>query len=152
MYSKYIKDFIDMMISNFDEDGSVILPDVFSKIKSSDAVYELVSSNLAKKLKLYRQDTVVGHKRIIYAIDIADKTREPVRHYFIDFFMKYLGFERDNIIFVNRSNFFKNQAGVWSTKFSAEEPYGLENSMRRMFEDKQHGLGKQFLSIAICES
>ena len=149
MYSKYIKDFIDMMISNFDEDGSVILPDVFSKIKSSDAVYELVSSNLAKKLKLYRQDTVVGHKRIIYAIDIADKTREPVRHYFIDFFMKYLGFER---AWISKYKTIKNQAGVWSTKFSAEEPYGLENSMRRMFEDKQHGLGKQFLSIAICES
>ena len=67
------------MISNFDEDGSVILPDVFSKIKSSDAVFELVSSNLARKLKLYRQDTVVGHKSLIYAIDITDRTREPVR-------------------------------------------------------------------------
>ncbi len=50
--SKFIKDFITLINSNFEENGSVILPDVFSKVKSQDAAFELVSSNLSRKIKL----------------------------------------------------------------------------------------------------
>ena len=32
--SKYVKDFINLITSNFDESGSVILPDVFSRVVS----------------------------------------------------------------------------------------------------------------------
>ncbi len=45
---------------NFEESGSVILPDLFAKVVSSDAIFETVSVSLAKKLKLNRQDTLVG--------------------------------------------------------------------------------------------
>ena len=77
--SKYIKDFINLIISNFDESGSVVLPDALSRVMSSDAPFESVSSNLARKIKLNRQDTVVGHKRLFYAIDLTDNTRQAVR-------------------------------------------------------------------------
>jgi hypothetical protein len=35
--SKYIKDFINLISTNFDENGAVVLPDVFSRVVSSDA-------------------------------------------------------------------------------------------------------------------
>jgi hypothetical protein len=35
--SKYIKDFINLITSNFNEKGAVLLPDVFSRVVSSDA-------------------------------------------------------------------------------------------------------------------
>ena len=50
--SKYVKDFINLITSNFDDSGSVVLPDALSKVLSSDAPFESVSSNLARKLKL----------------------------------------------------------------------------------------------------
>ena len=77
--SKYVKNFINLIIKNFDESGSVILPDALSRVMSSDAPFESVSSNLARKIKLNRQDTVVGHKRLFYAIDLTDNTRQAVR-------------------------------------------------------------------------
>lgn len=71
--SKYIKDLLNLFTCNFDvQTGSVLLPDVFSKVMSSDAVFETVSSNLARKLKLLRQDTVIGAKRLIYTIYMND--------------------------------------------------------------------------------
>jgi hypothetical protein len=51
------------MTFNFDESGSVVLPDLFAKVVSSDAIFECTNINLAKKLKLFRQDTVVGKKK-----------------------------------------------------------------------------------------
>ncbi len=50
--SKYINDLKYLFSSNFDVNGFIILPDVFSKVLSSDATFETVSSNLSRKLKL----------------------------------------------------------------------------------------------------
>ena len=110
--SKYIKDFINMITSNFDESGSVVLPDVFAKVVSTDAPFECVSSNLARKVKLFRQDTVVGPKRLIYAIDSADNTKDSLRELTKDFFKDELGFEESEIHFVDRTNFYYDQDGV----------------------------------------
>jgi hypothetical protein len=38
------------MTLNFDESGSVVLPDLFAKVVSSDAIFESTSINLARKL------------------------------------------------------------------------------------------------------
>jgi hypothetical protein len=119
--SKFIKDFINLITSNFDESGSVVLPDLFARVVSSDAIFECVSSNLARKVKLCRQDTVVGPKRLIYAIDSADNTRDSTRAKTKDFFKNELGFEDSEIHFVERSKFYKDQAGIWQAKFSDEE-------------------------------
>ena len=109
-----------MYLTNFDaEKGSILLPDVYFKILSPDTEFELVSCISAKKLVLLREDNVVGHKRMVYAIDIADKTREPTRTATIDFFKTYLGFTDDEIMFVNRDEFEKID-GIWHPKFSAE--------------------------------
>ena len=111
---------INLYLKNFDpEKGSILLPDVYSKVLSPDTEFELVSCISAKKLVLLREDNVVGHKRMVYAIDIADKTREPTRTATFDFFKTYLGFTDDEIMFVNRDEFEKID-GIWHPKFSAE--------------------------------
>jgi hypothetical protein len=38
------------MTSNFDGSGSFVLPDLFAKVVSSDAIFESTYLNLAKKL------------------------------------------------------------------------------------------------------
>lgn len=96
------------------------MPDVFSKVLSSDAKFETVSSNLAKKLKLFRKDTVVGHKRMIYAIDVSDETRKLTRKVTTDFFKSHLGFLDSEIIFVNRKEFGKDEYGNRATRFTAD--------------------------------
>ena len=151
--SKYIKDFINLITSNFDESGSVLLPDLFSRIVSSDAPFELVSCNLARKVRLFREDTEVGQKRLFYAIDSADNTRVLARKTTVDFFVEKLGFEESEIEFVDRTKFFSiDKDGVDLTVFTDEELKILNDSSRRMFGDKKHGLGKQVLHIAICET
>jgi hypothetical protein len=50
--SKYIEDLFNLFTSNFDVHGCIVLPDVFCRVLSSDAKFETVSSNLARKLKL----------------------------------------------------------------------------------------------------
>ena len=102
-----------MITSNFDESGSVVLPDVFARVVSSDAPFECVSSNLARKVKLFRQDTVVGPKRLIYAIDSTDKTKDSVHEITKDFFKDELGFEESKIHFVDRTNFYEDKDGIW---------------------------------------
>ena len=119
--SKYIQDFINLITSNFDDSGSVVLPDAFSKVVSKDAPFECVSSNLARKVKLCRQDTVVGHKRLIYAIDLDDNTMESTRNQVTDFFKNYLGFLQSEIEFVDRNKFYEDEDGTWKTNFTGEE-------------------------------
>jgi hypothetical protein len=51
-----------------------------------------VTCSEARKLFLERQDDLIGHKLLIYAIDYADNTREAIRKATIDFFKTYLGF------------------------------------------------------------
>ena len=113
--SKYIKDLINLITSNFDENGSVLLPDLFSKVLSSDAPFELVSSNLARKVRLIRQDTVIGHKRLFYAIDSTDNTKNSTRKVTVDFFKKELGFLENEIVYVDRSKFYKDEDGLYKT-------------------------------------
>ena len=72
-----------------------MIPDVYSKVLSSDAKIESVTCNEARKLFLEKEDDLVGHKLLIYAIDKADKTREPTRKVAVEFFKTYLGFTDD---------------------------------------------------------
>ena len=140
-----------MYIKNFDpETGVIILPDTYSKVVSSDAVFEMVQCVEAKKLLLERQDDVIGHRMMIYTIDKADKKRGPIRKIFTEFFKKYLGFTDDDIIFVDRSEFEKID-GVWQTSFSAETKEAMKNFGRAIFADRQYGLANQIFNIAICE-
>jgi hypothetical protein len=71
-------------------------------------------------LFLEREDDLVGHKRLIYAIDKSDKTRDATRKVVIDFFKSKLGFTQDDIIFVDRNEFNGSSMENMSTKFSAE--------------------------------
>ena len=63
---------------------------------------------MARKVKLCRQDTVVGHKRLIYAIDLTDNTLEATRREVTDFMKKELGFEDTEIEIVDRTEFFED--------------------------------------------
>ena len=93
---------------------------------------------------------MVGHKKIIFSIDKADKTRDAIRKVIIDFFKNNLGFKDDDIIFVDRSEF-DDTPGQWSTKFSDQTKEEMNKFARPIFEDTQFGLANQVLTIAICE-
>ena len=150
--SKFIADLVNLYTTNFDpENGQIVIPDVYSKVLSSDAKIESVTCNEARKLFLEREDDLIGHKRLVYAIDKADQAREPIRKATIDFFKTYLGFTDDEIIFVDRTEFEKID-GVYLTKFSDETTEKMNQLARSIFEDPQHGLAKQVLNIAICEA
>ena len=110
-----------MISFNFDESGSVVLPDVFARVVSTDAPFECVSSNLARKVKLCRHDTVVGPKRFIYAIDSTDNTKDSVRERTKDFFKSEFGFKESEIHFVDRTNFYLDKDHIDKTKFSNAE-------------------------------
>ena len=99
---------------------------------------------------LERQDDLVGHKVLVYAIDKADKTREATRQVTIDFFKTYLGFTDNEIIFVDRMEFDRTY-GKEKTEFSAETIQRMNHFAISMFKDPQHGLAKQVLNIALCE-
>ena len=140
-----------MYRTNFDpEKGLIVIPDVFSNVVSSDAKFEVVTTVEAKKLVLEREDDLVGHKRMIYAIDLTDKTKEPIRTLTVDFFKNTLGFTDDDIIFVDRTAF-EEIDGVERTKFSAETQEAMKKFARLIFEDTKQGLARQVLNIAVCE-
>ena len=90
------------------ETHSIILPDVFAKVLSSDATFETSSSNLAKNLLLRRKDNLIGPKRLIYTIDKAKTNLAATRKVFTKFFKEVIGFEEKEIIFVDRSKFGKD--------------------------------------------
>ena len=48
---------------------------------------------------------MIGHRKMIYTIDKADKKREPIRKITIDFFKQELGFKDSDIFFVDRNEF-----------------------------------------------
>ena len=149
--SKYIEDLFNLFTSNFDVNGCIVLPDVFSRVLSSDAKFETVSSNLTRKLKLQRQDTVVGAKRLIYAIDEADTSLESVRKLTKNFFIKQLDFKKDDIIIINRDEF--EQSGEeWQTKFSDKTKQDMNMTSMRMYTDPKVNLANQILNVAICET
>ena len=87
----------------------------------------------------------------MYSIDSADKSRDPERKEVTKFFKDELGFKDNEIEFVDRTNFYFEEETGWLTKFSDEELKRLNESAKRIFGDKKHGLGKQILKIAICE-
>jgi hypothetical protein len=118
--SKYIKDLLDLFTTNFDAvNASILFPDIFAKVLSSDATFETVSSNLSRKLLLNNRARRVGAVRMIYAIDKDDNSREKTRQKTIDFFKTSLGFKDSDILFINRSEFEKRE-GIWRTNFSEE--------------------------------
>ena len=83
---------------------------------------------MAKKLVLEREDDLIGHKRIIYAINKADKTKESTRKVTTDFFKEFLGFTDDEIIFVDKSEFSDGAA-----KFSAATREAMKKFARPIF-------------------
>ena len=65
---------------------------------------------------------MIGHKRLIYAIDIADKTMDSTRNQVTDFFKKYFGFLQGEIEFVDRTAFYEDKDGIFKTsKYTFEE-------------------------------
>ena len=74
----------------------------------------------AKKLVLDREADQVGHKRIIYAIDQADRTKEPIRKVITDFFKNKLGFTLDEILVIDISEFKEDRFKNSKAKFSAK--------------------------------
>ena len=56
---------------------------------------------------------MVGHKRLIVTIDKADKTRDAIRKIMVDFFKDYLRFTDDDIIFIDRTEFGKDENGLY---------------------------------------
>ena len=83
---------------------------------------------------------------MIYAINKADKTKEPTRKVTTDFFKNTLGFTDSDIIFIDLSEVYKNG---W--KFSAATKEAMKEFARPIFEDTNHSLAKQILNIAILE-
>ena len=75
---------------------------MYSNVKSSDAKFEVVTSVMAKKLVLERENDLVGHKRLIYVFDRHSEITEPTRKVIVDFFKKSLGFTDDQIILFER--------------------------------------------------
>ena len=51
---------------------------------------------------------IVGHKRLFYAIDKSDQTRQETRESVMNFFIKSLGFTEKEIILVDRNEFKEN--------------------------------------------
>jgi hypothetical protein len=50
-------------------------------------------------------DDLVGHKKMIFTIDKADKRRDVIRKFIVDFFKNLIGFTNDDIIFIDRNEF-----------------------------------------------
>ena len=101
----------------------------------------------AKKLVLEREDDLIGHKKMIYVIDKANKTNEPTRKVTTDFFKNTLGFTDNDIIFIDLS-----EVGIEETKFSDATQEAMKEFARPIFEDTNHSLAKQILNIAILEN
>ena len=140
-----------MYLTNFDaEYGSIVIPDVYSDVLSKDVSFEIVTNVFAQKLSLKRQDNIIGCKRMIYVIDRQDRTRDQIRKLSTDFFEKHLGFSDDDILLIDR-NEFEQIKEVWQPKFSKETKEAMFRFARQIFDDRQHGLANQILSIAICE-
>ena len=78
------------------ENGTIILPDAYSEIVSSDAKFEVVTPVEAQKLVLERQSDLVGLKKLIITIDKADMTRKATRNIIIDFFKKFPEFKSND--------------------------------------------------------
>lgn len=75
---------------------------------------------------------MIGHKRIIFAIDTADETRAPIRTVTINFFKTYLGFTDEEIIFVDRMEFIGANPN-YITKFSAQTTNRMDEFARSIF-------------------
>ena len=108
---------------------------MYSNVKSSDAKFEVVTTVMAKKLVLEREDDLVGHKILIYAINKADKTKELTRKLTIEFFKKSLGFTDDEIIFVDVKDFYDESHTEIRLKLSDETKKAMNKFARLIFED-----------------
>ena len=82
---------------------------------------------------------MIGHKRIIFAIDEANASLAATRKVFTQFFKEVIGFEEKEIIFVDRSEFNVYQRnGNWEceTKFSDSTKEKITNFGLPIFTDK----------------
>jgi hypothetical protein len=129
--------------SNFFDKDKILIPDLFAMVLSSDTTkFEIVTAVEAKKLVLEREDNLIGHKRLIYVINKADKTRELTRKVTTDFFKNSLGFTEDEIIFADVTEFESDEVDCLMSKFSDETKESMEIFARKIFEDTKHGLAK----------
>ena len=116
---------------------------------SDDASFESVSSNLAQELRLFRQNDVVGKKVVLYVFDPDwNEVMEGARKVTFEFFKSQLGFSEENFIFVDKSQFNKENA---SWEFAADVEDKLRKFVKSVFEDAQHGLSKQIIQIGFSE-
>jgi hypothetical protein len=68
--TSFAKDTIALLMKNFNIiTGEVVLPDIFSSIVSSDAIFEISSSSLSRKLALERKDDLCGFRFFFYIKD-----------------------------------------------------------------------------------
>ena len=63
-------------------------------------------------------DDLVRHKKMIFTIDKADKRRDVIRKFIVDFFKNLIGFTNDDIIFIDRNEFGEDKNWLDQTKFS----------------------------------
>jgi hypothetical protein len=80
-----------------------------------------------------------------------DKKREASRQATINFFKSSLGFKDSEIIFIDMKEFVKIDDYTWLTNFSEETQKKLNDFAMSIFTEKEHGLAKQILNIAISE-
>ena len=121
--TNFVKIFIEHLKGLFSpEDGSVLFPDCLGTIDSinGNVNFESTSSKLGKKLLLFRQDNRVGtrhlivlnkdelqenDKKILVKKDIksfeeAFENCAKKTQYFINFFIKEIGFKKDEVLFI----------------------------------------------------
>ena len=68
--TKFGKNIIDLLQDNFDlTTGEIVLPDVFTKIVSEDAVFETAQSCMSQRLVIERNDDMFGKVFIFYLTD-----------------------------------------------------------------------------------
>lgn len=85
----FVKDFIELCFKNFHiEEGTIKIPEAFSKVISNDANFESVTSNLAQELCIQRQDIIVGHKLLIFAVSIECTPEMKKSRFLIQQFFK----------------------------------------------------------------
>ena len=55
-----------ILLSRYErENFTITIPDVFERLKSEDATFEMVESNTRKKLRLFYGDNVVTHRKAL---------------------------------------------------------------------------------------
>lgn len=73
---------------------------MLQKVKTQDAKFESVTSNISQELRINLKTKEVGHKILIYAYDKSLNLEEG-RQFALGFFQEHLGFCEDEIVMVS---------------------------------------------------